>query len=102
MRMPEPANHSESVSDRDFHRAQRPAAMAQAASGGWGEPTVDYFDAAKITWSTELWRAQQRTLSSQGHWDRVLAMLKQGDFVMMQFGHNDEGAVNDNFRAAAH
>jgi hypothetical protein len=26
-------------------------------------------------------------------------MLKQGDFVMMQFGHNDEGPANDNFRA---
>jgi lysophospholipase L1-like esterase len=26
-------------------------------------------------------------------------LLKSGDFVMMQFGHNDEGPVNDNFRA---
>jgi lysophospholipase L1-like esterase len=40
-----------------------------------------------------------RTYLNQGHWDRVLAMLKPGDFVMMQFGHNDDGPVNDNFRA---
>jgi rhamnogalacturonan acetylesterase len=27
--------------------------------------------------------------------------LKPGDFVMMQFGHNDAGAINDSFRARA-
>jgi lysophospholipase L1-like esterase len=40
-----------------------------------------------------------RTYLTQGHWDRVLAMMKKGDFVMMQFGHNDGGAVNDAARA---
>ncbi len=33
-----------------------------------------------------------RTYLTEGHWDRVLAMLKPGDFVMMQFGHNDNGS----------
>jgi lysophospholipase L1-like esterase len=28
-------------------------------------------------------------------------MMKKGDFVMMQFGHNDGGAVNDTSRARA-
>jgi len=32
-------------------------------------------------------------------WDKVLADMKPGDFVLIQFGHNDGGAVNDASRA---
>jgi lysophospholipase L1-like esterase len=32
------------------------------------------------------------TFLSQGYWDRVLAILKPGDVVIIQFGHNDNGA----------
>jgi lysophospholipase L1-like esterase len=28
---------------------------------------------------------------AQGYWDSVLALLKPGDVVIMQFGHNDNG-----------
>ena len=27
-----------------------------------------------------------------GHWDRTLALLKAGDVVVLQFGHNDASA----------
>jgi lysophospholipase L1-like esterase len=40
-----------------------------------------------------------RTYFAQGQWDRVLEMLKPGDFVMMQFGHNDDGPLDDTARA---
>ena len=40
-----------------------------------------------------------RTYLTEGQWDKVLAMLKPGDFVMMQFGHNDGGPINDTSRA---
>jgi lysophospholipase L1-like esterase len=40
-----------------------------------------------------------RTYLTQQHWDHVLAMLKRGDFVMMQFGHNDSGPLDDPARA---
>jgi lysophospholipase L1-like esterase len=36
---------------------------------------------------------------TQGHWERVLAMLKPGDVVLMQFGHNDSGPLDDAARA---
>src|SRR5262249_5297261 len=36
---------------------------------------------------------------TDGHWDGVLGRLKSGDFVMMQFGHNDGGEINDTSRA---
>jgi rhamnogalacturonan acetylesterase len=34
-----------------------------------------------------------------GLWDKVLAQVKPGDYVMMQFGHNDSSPVNDTLRA---
>ena len=40
-----------------------------------------------------------RTYLTQGHWERVIEMPKPGDFVMMQFGHNDDGPLDDAARA---
>ena len=59
---------------------------------GWGEPLVEYFDAAKINVvNRAVGGLSSRTYLTGGQWDGVLAMLKPGDFVMMQFGHNDGG-----------
>lgn len=67
---------------------------------GWGEPLVDYFDASKINVvNRAVGGLSSRTYLTGGHWDRVLAMLKPGDFVMMQFGHNDSGPLDDSARA---
>ena len=67
---------------------------------GWGEPVVDFFDAAKINVvNRAVGGLSSRTYLTQGHWDRVLEMLKPGDFVMMQFGHNDGGPLDDPARA---
>jgi lysophospholipase L1-like esterase len=67
---------------------------------GWGEPIVEYFDPAKINVvNRAVGGLSSRTYLTQGHWDRVLAMLKPGDFVMMQFGHNDSGSLDDPARA---
>jgi lysophospholipase L1-like esterase len=67
---------------------------------GWGEPIVNYFDAAKINVvNRAVGGLSSRTYLTLGHWDRVLAMLKPGDFVIMQFGHNDNGPLDDTARA---
>ena len=67
---------------------------------GWGEPLVDFFDAAKINVvNRAVGGLSSRTYLTQGHWDRVIEMLKPGDFVMMQFGHNDSGPLDDAARA---
>jgi lysophospholipase L1-like esterase len=42
-----------------------------------------------------------RTYQNEGRWDAALAMIQKGDFAIIQFGHNDAGAINDNFRARA-
>jgi lysophospholipase L1-like esterase len=67
---------------------------------GWGEPLVAFFDASKINVvNRAVGGLSSRTYLTGGNWDQVLAMLKQGDFVIMQFGHNDSGALNDSSRA---
>jgi lysophospholipase L1-like esterase len=67
---------------------------------GWGEPLAAYFDPTKIT---VLNRARggrsSRTFMTEGLWDQVVAAMKPGDFVLIQFGHNDGGAINDASRA---
>jgi pectinesterase len=72
------------------------------ASGlwGWGEPVARYFDTSKINVvNRAIGGLSSRTFVTQGHWARVLALLKRGDFVMMQFGHNDASPINDPTRA---
>ena len=67
---------------------------------GWGDPFAAYFDPKKIN---VLNRARagrsSRTFLTEGLWDKVLADMKPGDFVLVQFGHNDAGAINDASRA---
>src|SRR3989440_4554621 len=67
---------------------------------GWGDPFIAYFDSTKVN---VLNRARagrsSRTFITEGLWDKVLSELNRGDFVLIQFGHNDAGAINDAARA---
>ncbi|HEX6431902.1 MAG TPA: rhamnogalacturonan acetylesterase, partial [Niastella sp.] len=40
-----------------------------------------------------------RTFITEGRWDRILERLQPGDYVIMQFGHNDSGPLDDTARA---
>ena len=63
---------------------------------GWGDPLVAHFDPAEIgVVNRAIGGRSSRTFLTQGRWDAVMAHLKQGDFVLIQFGHNDGGALND-------
>ena len=72
--------------------------QADGANGqwGWGEPLAAFFDPARINVvNRAVGGLSSRTYLTLGHWDRLLPMLKAGDVVLMQFGHNDGGALND-------
>ena len=59
---------------------------------GWGDPLTAYFDPAKVNLvNRAVGGTGARTFIQQGYWEMVLAMLKPGDIVIMQFGHNDNG-----------
>lgn len=67
---------------------------------GWGDLIGVYFDPAKINVvNRALGGRSSRTFVTEGHWDSVANALKPGDFVLIQFGHNDGGPINDETRA---
>ena len=67
---------------------------------GWGDFLSAHFDPEKINIvNRAVGGLSSRTYLTYGHWDMVKAMLQPGDFVIMQFGHNDDWAINDNVRA---
>ncbi len=61
---------------------------------GWGEVIAPWFDSQKIRVANRaLGGRSSRTFLTEGLWAKVLADLKTGDFVLMQFGHNDGGEI---------
>ena len=66
---------------------------------GWGDFVGKYFDPEKINVvNRAIGGTSSRSYLTGGQWDCVLAMLRPGDFVMMQFGHNDNALLNDKTR----
>jgi lysophospholipase L1-like esterase len=67
---------------------------------GWGDYIAPWFDTTKISIENDArGGTSSRTFMTTGLWDKVLTKLKPGDFVIMQFGHNDGGALDDTSRA---
>jgi rhamnogalacturonan acetylesterase len=67
---------------------------------GWGDFLHVWIDTCKISAKNfAIGGRSSRTFITEGRWDRVLGLLKPGDYVIMQFGHNDGSAINDNSRA---
>jgi rhamnogalacturonan acetylesterase len=67
---------------------------------GWGSFIDNYFDTTRITISNQaIGGRSSRTFITDGRWDKILATLQKGDYVIMQFGHNDGGALDDTARA---
>ena len=67
---------------------------------GWGSFIDTFFDTTKITISNQaIGGRSSRTFLTDGRWDKILATLQKGDYVIMQFGHNDGGALDDTARA---
>lgn len=71
---------------------------------GWGTPIADLFDTTKIKIQNRARGGRSsRTYLTEGIWAQALAEMKPGDFVLMQFGHNDGGSLtNGRARASLH
>jgi len=67
---------------------------------GWGDYLYQKFDTSKVSVKNfAIGGRSSRTFITEGRWDNILERLKPGDYVIVQFGHNDGGAINDNSRA---
>jgi lysophospholipase L1-like esterase len=67
---------------------------------GWGSFVAEYFDTTKISVQNHaLGGRSSRTFITEGRWEKITANLKKGDYVIMQFGHNDASPLDDTARA---
>lgn len=59
---------------------------------GWGAPIADLFDPTKINVVNHaIGGLSSHSYISGGHWELALEIIKPGDFVLIQWGHNDGG-----------
>ncbi len=65
-----------------------PAARAPLA--GWGMPFRVFFDSTVQVENHARGGRSTRTFISEGRWTTVLNGLSEGDYLLVQFGHNDE------------
>ncbi len=63
---------------------------------GWAEPFKDYFDPTAVNVVNHARGGRSsRTFITEGLWQQLLDNVKPGDVVILQFGHNDGGAINE-------
>ena len=62
---------------------------------GWGECLEAEFDLTKIDVANHaLGGRSSRSFLREGLWDKVLEKIQPGDFLLIQFGHNDGGPMD--------
>jgi len=67
---------------------------------GWGDHFAPLFDTTKINVANRAVAGRSsRTYYNEGRWDKLLAEMKPGDFVLLQWGHNDGGSNAGNIAA---
>jgi rhamnogalacturonan acetylesterase len=66
---------------------------------GWGEAIEVFFDTSMINIVNYARGGRSsRTYMTEGLWNRVLSAMRPGDFVLIQFGHNDGGELFETTR----
>lgn len=69
---------------------------------GWGTPFRSFFDEGVIVENHARNGRSTRTFIEEGRWQAVAAALKKGDYLFIQFGHNDESVEkNDRYTSPA-
>lgn len=57
---------------------------------GWGHVLPGFFSEDIIVDNHAQNGRSSKSFIDEGRWDKVLALIKKGDYVFIQFGHNDE------------
>lgn len=57
---------------------------------GWGMPFVYFFDSTVTIDNRARGGRSTRTFISEGRWQPIADSMQEGDYVLIQFGHNDE------------
>jgi len=60
---------------------------------GWGDHFSHYFDTTRVNIANRAIAGRSsRSYINEGAWDKDLAEMKSGDYVLLQMGHNDGGS----------
>ena len=57
---------------------------------GWGMPFVNFWDSTVEVDNRAMNGRSTRTFMEEKRWDPVVNAMQEGDYVFIQFGHNDE------------
>jgi rhamnogalacturonan acetylesterase len=68
---------------------------------GWGHPIASFFDTDRINVQNRAMGGTSSRTFQRDLWPAVLQLIKPGDYLIMQFGHNDSGKPDDPARARA-
>ncbi len=67
---------------------------------GWGQLLPYFFDANVVIENHARNGRSTKSFIEEGRWEAVLGKLRPGDYVFIQFGHNDE-KISDTIRFAS-
>lgn len=62
----------------------------RAPLAGWGMPFAGFFDSTVQVNNRARGGRSTRTFLSENRWQSIADSLQEGDYVLIQFGHNDE------------
>lgn len=62
---------------------------------GWGMMLQQYFKSGVVVDNHAVNGRSSKSFIDEGRWDAVLSKMKPGDYVIIQFGHNDEKPAAD-------
>lgn len=68
---------------------------------GWGMPFTTFFDESVIVDNRAQNGRSTRTFIEENRWQSVMDNLKEGDYVFIQFGHNDEVKTKKSYTTEA-
>jgi lysophospholipase L1-like esterase len=57
---------------------------------GWGMPFVNFWDSTVTVDNRAMNGRSTRTFMEENRWEPVVNNMQEGDYVFIQFGHNDE------------
>lgn len=109
MAMPEPTDTVTVFMIGDSTMANKPLAK-ENQERGWGQMLPIYLQGKIKVDNHAVNGRSSKSFMDEGRWDKVMEKLRPGDFVIIQFGHNDEkekspdrytvpgGSFDDNLR----
>ena len=74
----------------DSTMSDKPGTPEENPERGWGQLLPEYFNEKVAVYNHAVNGRSSKSFISEGRWEAVLKELKSGDYVFIQFGHNDQ------------